>query len=200
MTQRAAVRAVALVTSALVLGGCGDGVSEDVFDQPATSTTPDAPSTSGASPGRVGLGARCPATLPQSGLPGSGSGTGADSRLVGATPPGQVVLCRYEQQGTGFRWGSEQELPSADRDAIVDDLRSIPASGDVMGCAIAPDPTPFVLVMAMPNDAVQVVRADADPTCAYATALTTNGAGDFAPIGNDLLETWESGRWEGVSG
>ncbi|MEK4243225.1 hypothetical protein NYE39_14630 [Janibacter sp. FSL W8-0316] len=64
---------------------------------------------------------------------------------------------------------------------------------------IVPEPTPFVLVLAMPNDAVHLVRADADPTCAYTGGRTTNGFEDFAPVGNDLLETWRSGRWAGVT-
>jgi hypothetical protein len=50
------------------------------------------------------------------------------------------------------------------------------------------EPTPFVLVLTMPNDGVQMVRADADPTCAYAGAETTNGVEQFVPIGNNLRE------------
>lgn len=50
------------------------------------------------------------------------------------------------------------------------------------------EPTPLVLVLTMPNDGVQMVRADADPTCAYAGAETTNGVEQFVPIGNDLRE------------
>lgn len=49
-------------------------------------------------------------------------------------------------------------------------------------CARKAEPTPFVLVLTMPDDGVQIVRAEADPTCADAGAETTNGVEQFVPI------------------
>lgn len=218
MMQRSA-GALTLVVAALALGGCGSEVPGDTSSAPAGTTSSSSGSSSASSdssgkdessgtPGTIGMGARCPTSLPQRGLPSAvakqqSTASGLGSRLVGDKAPGQVLLCRYEAngKGTGFRWSADKELPStAGQQQLVDDLRSVPVREDAIGCDIAPEPTPFVLVLSMPDDAVQVVRADADPTCAYATGVSTNGAADFDPIGNDLLTTWETGRWAGLTG
>lgn len=120
------------------------------------------------------MGARCPMGLPGSGLPREWErwqARGFDGRLVGPTPPEQVL--------------------------VVDDLRSVTVrEATVTRCMRLPEPTPFVLLLTLPNEEV---HADADPTCAYAGASTTNGAESFEPIGNDLLAAWRSGSWEGVT-
>lgn len=184
---------------AVGLAGCSGGESPAV----ETSARTVSPSPASASPGTIGLMARCPTRLSATGLPQDVErlqAPGHDGHLVGETPPGQVMLCRYEKDGRAFRWAADKELPSVDRQAIVDDLRSVAVRADgATRCMRLPEPTPFVLVLVMPNDDVRMVRADADPTCAYAGAQTTNGSEDFEPIGNDLLRTWKTSRWAGVT-
>ena len=185
---------------AVALAGCSGAEQTSVESSTGHSTS--GVSTS-ASPATIGMIATCPTTLPATGLPDEWErwqAKGFDGHLVGETPPSQVMLCRYEAAGKTFRWVGDKQLPSTDRQVVVDDLRSVAVRADtITRCMRLPEPTPFVLLLAMPNDAVYTVRADADPTCAYAGAQTTNGAQAFEPIGNNLLETWRTGRWSGVT-
>lgn len=200
MTKGVDVRGVVwLGALAVGLAGCSGGEPQAVETSARTAST----SPTSASPGTIGMMARCPTRLSATGLPKDVERWQAkrhDGHLVGETPPERVMLCRYDEDGRAFRRVGDKELPSVDRQAIVDDLRSVSVRADeVTRCMRLPEPTPFVLVLAMPNDDVRMVRADADPTCAYAGAQTTNGADDYEPIGNDLLETWQKGRWAGVT-
>ncbi|WP_434966705.1 hypothetical protein [Janibacter indicus] len=190
---------VGIVAVGIVLSGCGGG-------DPAVDSAPSAePTTSAVSPTprMVGEGATCPERLPARGLPADFEkwrGAWSGKRLVGTVRPDQLLLCRYREQGRGFVWDADKLLPSADPQEVVDDLRPVPVRPATQTvCARKAEPTPFVLVLSMPNDEVEMVRADAEPTCAYAGAETTNGVEQFVPIGNDLLETWRSGRWTGVT-
>ncbi|MFJ6131855.1 hypothetical protein N5P18_02430 [Janibacter terrae] len=183
------------------LAGCAGG--ERAVDRPSRATSASSTEQSSASPGAIGRGARCPEGLPGSGLPREWQrwqARGFDGRLVGPTPPEQVMLCRYTQEGQSYRWVADRELRAVDGQQVIDDLRSVPQREEtITACARRAEPTPFVLLLTLPNDEVHAVRADADPTCAYAGASTTNGAESFEPIGNDLLAAWRSGRWEGVT-
>lgn len=195
--MRGVVGAVAVV---IALAGCTGGAQPRGYG-PSERTRASEPTA--AVSGTVSMSASCPKTLPDSGLPTDweeAQAEGFDGRLVGPTPPDTVLLCRYEADGKTFRWVGDKVVPVGDRQQIVDDLRSVPrADATPTVCLRRGEPTPFVLVMSVPDDVGYIIRADADPTCAYAGAETTNGPDRFVPIGNDLLRTWETGRWAGVT-
>lgn len=160
------MRHAALVVAVAAVGLAGCASTQESAGQPSSSTgsSTSGPSTSGSSgPGQIGLGARCPQDLPRTGLP-TGDPSGAEpGRVVPQGSPGEVLVCRYDATGETFELAGDKKLPSGQGRAVVRDLADLPsAPRPAAVCQVAPDPTPYVLVMAMPDDAVHIVRADAD--------------------------------------
>lgn len=200
---------VGVLAAVVAAAGAGVAVALAVDDGASSTDTGVSSTMSPPAVAQPDPGASCPVRLPGRGLPADPV---PDVRPAEPTrtlaPAGQVptrvTLCRYVGRGMfddgPFDLVAQRELPSSDGPAVVEDLRTVRRQAEtITSCARRPEPTPFVLVLEHPDGPPQVIRADADATCAYVRLASTDGREDFAPIGNDLAAAWAARSWQGLS-